>query len=308
MPLITLFTAPKPFLDPHISTIQRNTLYNWKALGEDVEVVVIGDEPGIGEVCAEIGLRHLPDVRCNAQGTPLISSIFELARDVNDSPYLCYANADIIIFPDLIEAICILSTEKDSFLAVGQRWDVDVTEDISFSGDWVERLKARVAKEGKLHGQTGSDYFVFPRTCFKDIPDFAVGRAGWDNWMIFKARWQHWPVIDMTETVTIIHQNHDYAHLPGGASHYRLPESKENVLMGGGKRTIFNMTDATHLLVKGKLVHKPLSWKDFWREVEIFPLVGLHSRWLGWLSFALFHPGKAFNELKVAIVKLMKSG
>lgn len=307
MPLITLFTAPKPFLNPHISMIQRNALHNWKALGDEVEVVVIGDEPGIGEACSALDLKHLPDVRCNDQGTPLISSIFELARNVNDSPYLCYANADIIVLPEIIDAVRKLSIEKDSFLAIGQRWDVDITEEVQFEDDWAERIKTRVVKAGKLHGQTGSDYFVFPRACFKDIPDFAVGRAGWDNWMIFRARWQHWPVIDLTETVTIIHQNHDYAHLPGGASHYRLPESQENVLLGGGKRTIFNMTDATHTLVKNKLKRKPIAWKDFWREVEIFPLVGLHSHWLGWLSFAIFHPGKAFNELKIAIVNLMKS-
>ena len=68
MPLLTLFTAPKPFTDPHISMIQRNTLRNWLALGDEVKVVVIGDDPGIAEVCQEMGIRHLPDVRCNEKG------------------------------------------------------------------------------------------------------------------------------------------------------------------------------------------------------------------------------------------------
>ncbi|MFN2303054.1 MAG: hypothetical protein ACK2TV_04910 [Anaerolineales bacterium] len=307
MPLITLFTAPKPFLNPHISTIQRNTLNNWKALGEEVEVVVIGDEPGIEETCTQIGLRHLSDVRCNVQGTPLISSIFEFARGVNNSPYLVYANADIIFFPDIIDAIRTLSQSSDLFLGIGQRWDLDITEEISYSTDWVTGLQQRLKTEAKLHGQTGSDYFVFPRACFQDIPDFAVGRAGWDNWMIFKARSQHWPVIDMTQTVTIIHQNHDYAHLPGGEIHYRLPESMENIALGGGRRTIFNLTDATHALVAGERLRKPLTWKTFWREVEIFPLISLHSRWLGWLSFAVFHPKKAFQEFKSALVKMIRS-
>ena len=30
------------------------------------------------------------------------------------------------------------------------------------------------------------------------MPDFAIGRAGWDNWMIYHARQQGWPVIDGT--------------------------------------------------------------------------------------------------------------
>jgi hypothetical protein len=32
MPLITLFSAPKPFTDPHIALIQRNALHSWTLL------------------------------------------------------------------------------------------------------------------------------------------------------------------------------------------------------------------------------------------------------------------------------------
>ena len=298
MPILTLFTAPKPFTDPHISMIQENTLRNWRALGDDIEVVVIGDEPGITEVCQSLGIRHLPDVRCNKKGTPLISSIFDLARGANDSPYLAYFNADILILPGLIESLEIIANHKKQFLAVGQRWDLDLEEPLSFADGWEKELREKVQQNGKLHGQTGSDYFMYPRECFKDIPDFAVGRAGWDNWMIFHARRQHWPVVDLSESVTIVHQNHDYAHLPGGIKHFYQPETADNVRMAGGRRTIFKLSDATHELVDHKFKRKTLDWQSFWREVEIFPLVSLHSRVLGWLFFAIFHPVKAFNEIK----------
>lgn len=298
MPKLTLFTAPKPFTDPHISMIQSNTLRNWCALGENIEVVVIGDEPGIAEACQSLNIHHLPDVRCNEMGTPLISSIFELARSVNDSPYLAYFNADILILPGLIESLEIIANEKKHFLAVGQRWDLDIETPFEFNGDWAEDLRKMVAEKGKLHGQTGSDYFIYPRECFQDIPDFAVGRAGWDNWMIFHARWQHWPVVDLSGAVTIVHQNHDYAHLPGGIKHFYQPETADNVRKAGGRRTIFKLSDATHEVAGNELKRKNLDWQSFWREVEIFPLVRLHSRVLGWLSFAIFHPVKAFNEIK----------
>lgn len=298
MPVLTLFTAPKPFTDPHISTIQSNTLRNWRALGENIEVVVIGDEPGIADVCQSLNITHLPDVRCNEKGTPLISSIFDLARSVNDSPYLAYFNADILVLPGLIESLGVIAKNKKQFLAVGQRWDLNVEESLSFASGWEKALREKVQQNGKLHGQTGSDYFMYPRECFKDIPDFAVGRAGWDNWMIFHARWQHWPVVDLSEAVTIVHQNHDYAHLPGGIKHFYQPETADNVRMAGGRRTIFKLSDATHELVDHKFKRKTLDWHSFWREVEIFPLVWLHSRVLGWLSFAIFHPVKAFNEIK----------
>ena len=298
MPVLTLFTAPKPFTDPHISMIQENTLRNWRALDDDIEIVVIGDEPGIAEICQSLGITHLPDVRSNQKGTPLISSIFNLARGVNDSPFLAYFNADILILPGLIESLKVIANEKKQFLAVGQRWDLNVKEPLSFADRWDEELRTKVQENGKLHGQTGSDYFMYPRACFKDIPDFAVGRAGWDNWMIFHARWQHWPVVDLSEAVTIVHQNHDYAHLPGGIKHFYQPETADNVRMAGGRRTIFKLSDATHKLVDHQLKRKTLDWQSFWREVEIFPLVSLHSRVLGWFSFAIFHPVKAFNEIK----------
>jgi len=298
MPLLTLFTAPKPFVDPHIDMIQRNALRNWLALGEEIEVVVVGNEPGISEACKELNILHLPDVKCNDLGTPLISSIFDLARQVNNSPYLAYVNADILFLPGILDSLHRIACIESQFLGVGQRWDLDVESPISFTGDWVDTLKDRVQQKGKLHGQTGSDYFIFPRSCFENIPDFAVGRAGWDNWMIFKARWQHWPVVDMTNALTIVHQNHDYRHLPGGVIHFHQPETQVNVRLAGGRITIFELSDATHIFENGKLHRKPLDWQTFWREVEIFPLARLHSRILGMLAFGVMHPVKVFNRIK----------
>ncbi len=301
MPLLTLFTAPKPFTDPHIKIIQRNALKNWIALGDDVEVVVIGDEPGISQTCEEFGLRHLPDVRCNDMGTPLISSIFELARNVNDSPLLMYTNADILFLPDVIDAVRWLAQEKKKFLVVGQRWDLDIEEPLEYSEGWGENMRARLQSHGKLHAKRGSDYFIYPRACFKNIPDFAVGRAGWDNWMIFRARWKHWPVVDATPSVTVVHQNHDYAHLPGGIRHYHQPESAVNVNKAGGRLSIFELPDANYYLKNQNFIRQPLTWQSFWREVEIFSLVHLHSRPLGRFSYALFHPIEAYGKIKSRI-------
>ncbi|NLE84605.1 MAG: glycosyl transferase family 2, partial [Chloroflexi bacterium] len=71
-PLLTLFTAPKPFVDPFTSLIQHNALRSWQALGEEVEIVVIGNEEGIAEATKEYAFTHRPDVKVNHLGTPLI--------------------------------------------------------------------------------------------------------------------------------------------------------------------------------------------------------------------------------------------
>lgn len=306
MPLLTLFTAPKPFIDPHITVIQQNMLRNWQALGDEVAVVVIGNDPGIAENCQALSIQHMPEVQTNEHGTPLLSSIFSLGRQMNDSPYLAYANTDILFLPEFLDVLKKIGNEKDHFLAVGQRWNLDLKQPFDFSEGWEVRLRKLTLSEGRLHGQTGSDYFIYPRGCFQEIPNFAVGRAGWDNWMIFKARWEHWPVIDVSPSMMVVHQKHDYGHLPGGVRHYRLPETDLNVQLGGGRRTIFTLKDVTHLVKNQKICRKPLNWKSFWREVEIFPLTGLHSWVLGWLIFAVFHPVKAYREARAWLGSKLK--
>jgi hypothetical protein len=298
MPLLTLFTAPKPFTNPHISTIQRNALRSWQALGDAVEIVMIGNEIGMAEVATELGMRHIPQVRTNSQGTPLIGSIFELGRQQNDNPYLAYVNADVVLLPDLLDAIRLVGKTLSEFLLIGQRWDLEVTQALDPGENWSQDMREWVKRNGILHSRTGSDYFVFPRACFIDVPDFAVGRARWDNWMIFHAREQGCPVVDASQSVMVVHQNHDYSHLPGGQSHYKLPESDVNLKLAGGRRTVFQMDDSTHEIRSGQVNKVSCTWKRFWREVEIWPLLSLHSKKLGWLFYAIFHPCSAFLEVR----------
>jgi len=182
------------------------------------------------------------------------------------------------------------------FLLVGQRWDLEVTELLDFEGDWAESLRRRTWRDGKLHVRAGSDYFVFPRACFQDIPDFTVGRAGWDNWMIFKARQENWPVVDCTSDLDIIHQNHDYSHLPNGQPHYRLPETGENIRLAGGRRAIFDLNDASHRLVHGKIEAMPRDWKGKLREFQNRPMLKHNNFALTQLLFTLFQPKRAWVE------------
>lgn len=240
--MLTVFTSPKPFRG-RIDTIQRNALSSWMHLGSDVEVLVIGDEEGAREAALAAGARHLPQVERNALGTPLSSSIFSLAAREARHSTLCYVNADIILLSEFLTAIRRVTERFERFLIVGQRWDLEVNEGLEFDGDWEAELRARVRRAGRLHPPAGSDYFVFPRGLFTEMPRFALGRAGWDNWMIYAGRARRIPVVDVTSEVTVIHQNHDYGHLPGGQPHYRLPESQDNVALAGGREVIFGLCD-----------------------------------------------------------------
>jgi hypothetical protein len=88
---------------------------------------------------------------------------------------------------------------------------------------------------------------------FLDMPDFAIGRAGWDNWMIYRALQEGCPVIDATPSLMIIHQNHDYSHLPGGKPHYDLEESQQNMQMAGGSHHMYTVLDTNRQLRDGKI-------------------------------------------------------
>jgi hypothetical protein len=242
---LTLFTAPKPFTDPHIALIQRNAIRSWLSQGEQVDVLLIGDEPGISKAANEFGVECLATVEKNAQGTPLINSIFEQAQAHSPSPILAYINSDIILLDDFLPAVYEVAQQFHHYLIVGQRWDLDQESKLDFEPGWAAAMKERLQSEAALHPLAGSDYFVFPRGQFTNLPPFALGRAGWDNWMIFKGRSMSFPVIDATKAITVIHQDHDYGHLEGGVPHYRLPESRENVELGGGPETVFTLADAT---------------------------------------------------------------
>lgn len=269
MPLITFFSAPKSFTNPHIAMIQRNAIKSWTLL-EDVEVILLGDEAGLAEIAKEFNIKHFPNVKVNENGVPLISSMFEIARENSNSDLLCIINADMILMDDFVDAVRRSRLQRDKFVLLSQRWDYDITSPIDFAERWESRLRESVREQNQLHRPAGSDFFLFPKTCYQDIPNFTIGRAGWDNWMIYKARKENWAVIDCTPSLMIVHQNHDYSHLPNAKPHYDHPDTNVNIQLAGGQANIrYTILDATHQLSDGKLMRPKMTSLRFTRKVEL---------------------------------------
>jgi hypothetical protein len=118
--MITLFTLPKPFLG-HIGMIQRNAIQSWTRLHPDIDILIFGNEQGTAEVAAEFGIRHFPDVDVNEYGTPRMNGFFQQAEEAAPHSHMCYVNADIILFPDLLEAVAKVDLPK--FVMGGLRTD-----------------------------------------------------------------------------------------------------------------------------------------------------------------------------------------
>jgi hypothetical protein len=245
VPLLTLFTVPKDFTG-HSAVIQRNAAESWRRLGPEVEIILCGDDGGVAEAAAEVGARHLPEVRRNEHGTPLLDSVFAAARDTARSPLLAYVNADMILLGDFLAAVKRLPA---THLMVGNRWNVDIVEPLSFEEGWEDSLRARVATDGTRAEAVWLDYFVFARSSpLAELPPFAVGRPRWDNWMIFRARSLGIPVTDASESVRAIHQSHGYGHVPQKTGElWYGPEASANHALADGTPMLSTL-HATHVM------------------------------------------------------------
>jgi glycosyltransferase involved in cell wall biosynthesis len=212
---MTIFAMPKAFTG-HTAVIQRNAIRSWARLDPAPQIILFGDEPGIREMAEEIGARHIADVDRNEFGTPLVDKLFESAQDHASHPVLAYVNADVILTPDFAQAVQKVQSELPNFLLIGRRWDLVLLDEIDFAApQWQESLSRQLAERGILHAECGLDYFVFRRGLWPQIPPFAIGRTAWDNWLVLDPQRRGIPVVDGTEFITAIHQDHDYAHLRG---------------------------------------------------------------------------------------------
>ena len=273
-PLLTIFTIPKPF-EGHTGIIQRNAIRSWTHLEPKCEIILCGDERGTEAIATELGAVHLHNLSRNELGTPYLDTTFQQVRQLARGRLLCYMNCDLVFLDDFSNAIqrVIAQLEDHPFLMVGQRWDFDQNDLIDFDEPrWRDRLRRQVAQGAKPHSLWGLDYFLFPREGVLDeMPPFVVGRPGWDNWMIYNARRRGVPVIDASPVVKVIHQNHDYNHVPQRSGERWVgPEAQRQVRLVeqlmNGSTVRFAIVDATHRLDEnGVLPIRGLrSWRRRW--------------------------------------------
>jgi len=272
--VLTILTIPKPFAG-HIGEIQRNALESWVGLGQDVQIVLIGDEPGVADAAREIGVQHVGGVERSERGTPRLDSAFAAAATVARAPLWSLVNADIMLFEDFLPAIDGVAESFEKFLMIGECRDLAVAGRVRpRNADTRERLRRQALDEGRLRGCAALDYFVFPRGLFDPLPPFLIGRASFDNWLVWRARDRGHAVVDATRCVVAIHQSHDYTHVAGGKDAvYNGEEARYNMRLAGARPFIFKDTllysnlysldDVTHTLdPQGRPV--PYRWST-WR-------------------------------------------
>ncbi len=240
--MLTLFSIPRAIAG-HTGIIQTNAVRSWKRL-PGVEVVLFGQEDGIPELAAATGARHEPEIARNEHGTPMLSDAYARGKRLATTGVVAYVNTDIIFTSNLLPAVAVVAASPwESWLMVGQRHDVDIVEPVDLDAVGEDAFLRDIAATGTLHGKAGIDFIIFPKTLPIAWPPMAVGRPGWDSWLIYAARAAGIPVIDATAVVTTVHQNHPSGYNPDG------PEARANRASGGGYYRMGTIRDADWQLV-----------------------------------------------------------
>lgn len=299
--MLTIFSCPKPFTDPHINIIQRNAIKSWTLLRPRPEIILIGDEEGTAEICKEFGLRHVPKVERNEYGTPLVSSIFEIGQAASSHHLVCYINADIILMSDFINAVKFIRNKmgQGPFLVVGRRWGIELNNFWDFEDkNWELKLKDYVISQNELGFVSAIDYFLFPRGLWEEVPPFALGRTRWDNWFIYNAKSKKIPVIDVTQITIVIHQNHDYSHIKQGGGTWlkKGPEAEKNLHLRGGFSHLYMIWDADFIVTPRGL-----------KKAFFLRHIGAHLlRMQGFFAYTLTHTLYPYSYPLILLLKGMR--
>jgi len=260
--MLTIFSTCKPFKG-HFAIIQRNAITSWTLLRPRPEIILFGDEEGVAEICAELGLRHVPEIARNEFGTPLLNDLFEKAQRLATHNFLCYVNADIILIGDIIDAVQktshILNTK---WVLTGRCIYMNIFEPLDFTSSLTLNNLRRVAlHSGNLGPADSTDYFLFPKGLFRDLLPLAIGRQQWHAWLLWYVIHKRGGcIVDATDVIVAIHQNH-----PVKATN--SAELERNISIGGGWTKYYSLNQAEFALTERGLVRRRLR---FWVRSEFF--------------------------------------
>jgi len=283
--VLSFFTSAKPFRD-RSAIIQRNTIACWRALCPRCEILIIGREEGSEEVARSYGARLVTDVERSSYGTPLVSDLFATAEREASFPLLLFANADILFTARLLQAMEALSSRGRPFLLIGRRRDLEVEGSIEFSAaNWQVELEREALSRGRPAIKSALDYFGFVRGMWGDLegkgrfPSFALGRTIYDNWLVYWARRLGIDVVNGSDFILAIHQEHDYSHDQNGMQGvFGGPEAQRNYQLAGGERHCYSTLDATHKISREGRIKPALARGNIVRRISTLFEVGRIAR------------------------------
>ena len=238
-----------------------------KGSGTRVWVAELSADPSIRSIAMHVELEQDDyAAECVGASVPSVKAIFakaEAAIPTGSNDKFVYVNSDIILPADFIatsrqivfevanrsqkrhgRATAVNTIQElpaaRRVVIVGIRTDCSAVDSRSLHNP--AQLRARNVTaltkiEAKLpwctpHWPTGKDYWFFTRG-FWDLPDvggipnFAIGRSVWDNYLTKLAKLRG-HAVDASPVITALHLDHDYSHARSKEATFRGPASLYN--------------------------------------------------------------------------------
>ncbi|MHA2263550.1 MAG: hypothetical protein ACXAEN_14235 [Candidatus Thorarchaeota archaeon] len=180
------------------------------------KIVLLGDEFGVASASKTYGVDYSSELGVNELGDLSMRSIFRQADKVAKTDWIAYVDTDVILIDDFMTAFDYLVKHYHDFVTCAGRWDADIPDEINFDDErWQKSVLDRVFKQ---HNK-GSDYCIYRRGFYHNMPDFSIGRGAWDGWRMGYPKTVGVPLINIQGAVSAVHQKHGHrwsGHLGSG--------------------------------------------------------------------------------------------
>ena len=142
-------------------------------------------------------------------GIPILRSMFIHAQLLNrTTPFYGYANSDILFDLNLVSTLEALKNDIARFkqlLVIGRR--------VNYNFEYKQEIDnltsiSQYVRNGQMFQTNALDYFITKHSGYpwRTIPNFVVGRVGYDNWLVATALQKNISVVDATLTLSALHQ------------------------------------------------------------------------------------------------------
>ena len=246
---ITFISAFRKFKPP-FDRIQHSALYSWKEQG--IPVIAPTNEVDTETACAGYdnitlidGVKRGREIGFPTQ-SPIVPDLIAKALPVADTTMVAYINADIIITENFVEKIQQMVDKYGyDIYAVGSRYEIDLKEYVNSPESY---KKVQEQNRGAYDDSTSSDIFIASkftwRKVISEMPDFILGRWGWDNYLHMMAEVYRLKKHNCSDVLPILHCKHTFHHIYAQEKKHEkeAPSSQHNLALWEKTRGMYGTT------------------------------------------------------------------
>lgn len=198
--------------DKEKSLVYQNTILNWARLKPRINVILFANGH-LSDFAKSKGWDVIPTKPAYPnfpEKPPVLKEMFARAKEMYDTKWYGYANADILFTTDLLEHVEKLYENQDSMgkskMLIGRRTNIENIHGIDPLSD--DNLLRIAASRGQLYREDAEDFFIATKSFrWETLLPVVVGRPAYDNWLVAEARCRlQTDVIDVTDTLLALHQ------------------------------------------------------------------------------------------------------